>query len=36
MGEHDHEVLGGELGLSADELDRLTAAGIIGTAPSGL
>ncbi len=36
MGEHDREVLGGELGLSDDELDRLTAAGVIGTAPTGL
>ena len=36
MGQHDAEVLGGELGLSADELERLTAAGIIGTAPTGL
>ena len=36
MGEHDHEVLGGELGLSDDELARLTSAGVIGTAPSGL
>jgi crotonobetainyl-CoA:carnitine CoA-transferase CaiB-like acyl-CoA transferase len=36
MGEHDHEVLGGELGLSDDELARLASAGIIGTAPSGL
>ena len=36
MGEHDHEVLGGELGLSDEELARLAAAGIIGTAPTGL
>lgn len=36
MGEHDEEVLGGELGLSADELARLTAAEVIGTAPTGL
>ena len=36
MGEHDHEVLGGELGLSDDELARLASAGVIGTAPSGL
>ena len=36
MAEHDHEVVGAELGLSDDELARLTSAGIIGTAPSGL
>ena len=36
MGEHDPEVLGGELGLSDEELVRLAAAGIIGTAPTGL
>jgi len=36
MGQHDPEVLGGELGLSDEELERLAAAGIIGTAPTGL
>jgi crotonobetainyl-CoA:carnitine CoA-transferase CaiB-like acyl-CoA transferase len=36
MGEHNAEVLGGELGLSDDELAALEAAGVIGTAPSGL
>ncbi len=36
MGEHDHEVLGGELGLDAAELERLTGAGIIGTRPARL
>lgn len=36
MGEHDHEVLGGELGLGDDELSRLEADGVIGTAPVGL
>lgn len=36
MGQHDREVLGGELGLSEEELDRLEAAGVIGTRPVGL
>jgi crotonobetainyl-CoA:carnitine CoA-transferase CaiB-like acyl-CoA transferase len=36
LGEHNDEVLGGELGLSADELDRLRAANVIGTRPVGL
>ena len=34
LGQHNHEVLGG-LGLSADELAALAAAGIIGTRPAG-
>jgi crotonobetainyl-CoA:carnitine CoA-transferase CaiB-like acyl-CoA transferase len=33
VGEHNDEVLGGLLGLSQDELTRLTEAGIIGTEP---
>jgi crotonobetainyl-CoA:carnitine CoA-transferase CaiB-like acyl-CoA transferase len=36
MGEHNAEVLGGELGLSDDELAALAEAGVIGEAPSGL
>jgi crotonobetainyl-CoA:carnitine CoA-transferase CaiB-like acyl-CoA transferase len=34
LGEHNEEVLGGELGLSADELEELAADQIIGTKPS--
>jgi crotonobetainyl-CoA:carnitine CoA-transferase CaiB-like acyl-CoA transferase len=33
VGEHNDDVLGGVLGLSVDELARLTAAGVIGTEP---
>jgi crotonobetainyl-CoA:carnitine CoA-transferase CaiB-like acyl-CoA transferase len=33
VGEHNAEVLGGVLGLSDADLDRLAAAGIIGTEP---
>ena len=36
MGEHNQQVLGGILGLSADELATLTADGVIGTRPDGL
>lgn len=36
LGEHNVEILGGWLGLSAAELDALTADGIIGTQPLGL
>jgi crotonobetainyl-CoA:carnitine CoA-transferase CaiB-like acyl-CoA transferase len=36
MGEHNAEVLGGELGLTDEELAALEAAEVIGTAPSGL
>jgi crotonobetainyl-CoA:carnitine CoA-transferase CaiB-like acyl-CoA transferase len=36
MGEHDHEVLGGELGLSDDEIARLEEASVIGTEPIGV
>ncbi len=36
MGEHNREVLAGELGLGGDEIDRLTALGVIGCAPTGL
>jgi crotonobetainyl-CoA:carnitine CoA-transferase CaiB-like acyl-CoA transferase len=35
VGEHNAEVLGA-LGVDADELERLTAAGVIGTRPKGL
>jgi crotonobetainyl-CoA:carnitine CoA-transferase CaiB-like acyl-CoA transferase len=35
LGEHNREVLGGELGLSDDELAALEASGLIGTRPVG-
>ena len=34
LGEHDREVLCGELGLSEEELDRLRAARVIGDRPA--
>jgi len=34
LGEHNVEVLGGELGLSAQELEELEAQKIIGTRPA--
>jgi crotonobetainyl-CoA:carnitine CoA-transferase CaiB-like acyl-CoA transferase len=36
LGEHNVEVLGGLLGLSADELDALAEQGLIGTRPLGV
>jgi crotonobetainyl-CoA:carnitine CoA-transferase CaiB-like acyl-CoA transferase len=33
LGEHNHDVLGGLLGLSDDELSRLARRNVIGTAP---
>jgi crotonobetainyl-CoA:carnitine CoA-transferase CaiB-like acyl-CoA transferase len=35
LGEHNDEVLGGELGLAAEELERLRNAGVIGDRPVG-
>ncbi|MBI3375467.1 MAG: CoA transferase [Betaproteobacteria bacterium] len=35
LGEHNAEILGGELGLAACELDELAAAGVIGTRAAG-
>lgn len=36
LGQHNDEVLGGELGLTTDELDRLREAEVIGDWPAGL
>ena len=36
LGEHNEEVLGKELGLNTDDLDRLREANVIGTRPLGL
>ena len=36
LGQHNREVLGGQLGLSDEHLDTLEEAGVIGTRPSGL
>ncbi len=36
LGQHNHEVLGGELGLSIEELAELEQKGVIGTRPVGL
>jgi crotonobetainyl-CoA:carnitine CoA-transferase CaiB-like acyl-CoA transferase len=36
LGQHNDEVLGGELGLTAEELDRLRESDVIGDRPLGL
>jgi crotonobetainyl-CoA:carnitine CoA-transferase CaiB-like acyl-CoA transferase len=33
LGEHNHDVLESVLDLSSDEVDRLTAAGVLATEP---
>jgi hypothetical protein len=35
LGEHNHEILVGELGLTDSDLTRLYNAQVIGTAPAG-
>ena len=35
LGQHNHEVYGGLLGFSAEEIDALEADGVIGTKPTG-
>ena len=36
LGEHNREILGGELGLTVDQLDDLERRGVIGRRPAGL
>ncbi len=36
LGEHNHEILVGELGLSDAEYDALAEQGVIGTRPIGV
>ncbi|GAA3146644.1 CoA transferase [Planomonospora alba] len=36
LGQHTHEVLTGELGLTPEQIDELTARGVIGTRPATL
>ena len=36
LGQHNREVLGGELGLTDEELAELESKGVIGTRPAGL
>lgn len=34
--EHDEEILGEELGLTNDEIERLASSEVIGTVPKGI
>jgi crotonobetainyl-CoA:carnitine CoA-transferase CaiB-like acyl-CoA transferase len=36
LGQHNREILGGLLGLPAEDIDALEAAGVVGTRPKGL
>jgi crotonobetainyl-CoA:carnitine CoA-transferase CaiB-like acyl-CoA transferase len=36
LGQHNHEILSGILGLQADEIARLVETGVIGDRPKGL
>ena len=35
LGQHNHEIFGGLLGLTGKEIDALESGGVIGTKPTG-